>query len=209
MQKLPLYVERAVADVQASKTAIASQFEWRLRRAVAEVKTAIMCTPGCAHCCHYPITISVFEGIPIFRYLVARGQWTPALKKRLQAHAEQTFGLAGEMWFLGNIACPFLDEKKRCSIYKVRPFACQVAFSISDPGNCHPHRLASGTVTIPRVAVLSEFHASEERLFRQNQAHRFLMPASKAALVAELVASGVKTFENLDAYMVKELAGFL
>jgi Fe-S-cluster containining protein len=209
MQKLPLYAERAVAEVQAIKTAISSKYEWELRRAVAEIKTAIMCTPGCHYCCHYPVVISVFEGLPIYRYLVSRGQWTPSLKKTLSEHAAQTFGLASPVWFLSNIACPFLDKTGRCSIYKVRPFACRVTYTINDPQFCHTHNLAAGSEVVPRADALREFHTAEEHLFRQNRAHRILMPVSKAALVAELFASGNKPFESLDTYMSKEFEDFL
>jgi Fe-S-cluster containining protein len=203
--KLPLYIEKALADSQAAKIAISERFETSLRNVTTASKQALMCIPGCASCCYYPVTMSVLEGIHIHRHLVRRGLWAPSLKNKLQEHAEQTFGLAYEVWLLSLLACPMLDKSNKCSIHKVRPFVCRTTYATGDPHYCHPHRLSSNTNIISRIAVLGEFYQMEERAFLTNGSHHILMPISKALLVAENVVSGEVAFEKLDYYISEEM----
>lgn len=203
--KLPLHVEKALADVRSAQAAISTRYEGDLRSLTSQAKQSIMCAAGCSHCCHYPATMSVLEGILLQRYLTHRGAWVPSLKQKLQAHADKTFGLAYEIWLLSDLPCPLLNEQQRCSVYSARPFTCRVTYSTGDPYLCHPHRLSSNVSIVPRVKVLAEFHSIEERLFSLNGARHILMPISKALLLAEKLVSGEYSFDRLDHRMAAEL----
>jgi Fe-S-cluster containining protein len=202
-------VERTLADLQAARIEISTRFESAVRDVASASKQPLMCVAGCAHCCHYPVNLSVMEGVTLYRHLVRRGAWGPSLKKILMDHASQTFGLAYEVWLLTALPCPLLNAEMRCSYYSARPLVCRLTLSTGDPHYCHPHRLSGNTSIVPRVAALTEFYALEQHAFLVNGAHHVLMPLSKAVLMAEALVTGQMAFEKLDHTMATELAGRL
>lgn len=201
--KLPAKVERAVADVRARKLGLADEFERALRGAVSEVKTAIMCQAGCSHCCLYPIYVSVLEAIPTYRHLRNAGQWTPALRKKLKAHADMTLALAPEVWLLSLIACPLLDGGS-CTVYLTRPLTCRVTYSTGDPLRCHPHKMDATPSIIPKARTLETLALEESKIFKALDAFLVSLPLSKALLTAEALCAGDLEFETLNAWIYKE-----
>ena len=202
-RKLPAKVEHAVADVHARSLGLADEFERDLRGAVSEVKTAIMCKAGCAHCCSYPLYVSVLEAIPTYRQLRDCGRWTPARRKKLQAHADTTVALAPEIWLLSLIACPLLDNGS-CVAYSTRPLTCRATYSTGDPLRCHPHRMDATPSIIPKTSILEALSKEEIRVFKSLDASLVSMPLSKALLAAEALCEGDLEFDALNAWVYKE-----
>lgn len=201
-RKLPSRVERAVMDIQAHKIALAEAFERAVRGAASEVKTAVMCAPGCAHCCLYPVYMTVLEAVPLYTELRDRGRWTSSLRAKLAAHADSTLGLAPQVWILSLIPCPLLD-KNRCMAHTARPLSCRATYSTSDPLRCHPHRMGGQPAILPKVGVLEELAAFENIAFKALGARPVGMPLSKALLGAEALCSGDLEIEALDAWTYK------
>ena len=82
------------------------------------VATFAVCSKGCSYCCTNDIYISEIEA----KYIEENS--TSKIKRSLKKPSK------------GNKSpCPFLSENK-CSIYKIRPFACRTLFTLDDPKYC-------------------------------------------------------------------------
>jgi Fe-S-cluster containining protein len=205
-KKLTLQTERAVADTQSAGTELAKRFERDLRATLADIRSTIMCTKGCAHCCHYPLTISIFEGVRIYRHLARHGLWLPSLKTLLKEHSEKTFGLSYELWLLSVTPCPLLKrDTNQCIAYIARPLACQITYSLGDPIECHPHRVSISNPLTARVEILKEYHRAEEKLFHANGAMLALVPISNALLLGEQLSGGT-SLESLNLQVLKDFS---
>lgn len=76
----------------------------------------VACRTGCSHCCHQSVIITDAEA----SYIAAK---TGATK-----HRPRAWRYTGALEFTG-MPCPFLN-KKGCSIYAHRPFACRIYFNL-------------------------------------------------------------------------------
>lgn len=90
-----------------------------------------ICKAGCAFCCTGTGTIDVttLEGLRILRHIRT---FPGALQKNLEksiAKDRKNRELSRKS------SCPFLNKKRNCSIYDVRPFVCRRLYSLAD---CHP-----------------------------------------------------------------------
>jgi Fe-S-cluster containining protein len=198
-RKLPLYVERSIQAVQADRLELTHEFESTV---IGDL--VLTCKPGCAACCYHPVLITVLEGIPLYRSLVAHGHWTPSFKQKLTKTSDMTSSITTAVWLLSRIACPLLDAKARCMAYAARPFACRVTVATGNAYFCEPQRLGDETSILPRQEVTTRFvKGVRETLQRHNLAH-LTMPIGQALLLAERICSGQLTLENVDWTFVKE-----
>ena len=196
MRRLPLLVERSVGELQAERLRISSDFERQVRNA------GVSCLQGCSACCYYPISISVLEGLLIYRWLAEQHLWTLKLKKKFEEASEKTRNQALEVWMLSKIPCPLLVDD-RCSAYEARPVLCRTMFSRGDPYYCDPHRLGSGQAgVVPRVAPLDDLLATETRLLKRHRMDLIYLPLSFAVLVGERISKGEIELEEVGRQLI-------
>ena len=183
-RKLPVLVDQAVGAVQAEAAEKGVAFERLVR-----TKKQPSCRVGCDHCCYHPVEVSLFEAIPIYRFLVARGRWTPSFVRALEEHDAKVAHLTMTIWLFTKIPCPLLADHK-CSAYEVRPFQCRTTWAVGDPHYCKGEEFGSQTGLIPRAELAQTFR-DYERLFAQPLNHTYLtMPLSRALLLAAKVVTG-------------------
>jgi Fe-S-cluster containining protein len=203
--KLPLLVERSVGEAQAARIRIVSEFEHRIRRQAVDAKKPITCQKGCSHCCYYPITLSLLDGISLFRWLAETRLWSHSLKKSLQEMADHTLNLSFEVWTLSMIPCPFLDEQQSlCRIYEARPFTCRLAFSVGDPYFCHPHRMHESTGMVSRKETLEELATIETAILKRHGLGLVRVPLSSAILYGERVCKKDMDLEEVGRHLWQE-----
>jgi len=195
--RLPIAVERAVAESKAIQMQIGSEYERKLRHN----DVPITCKKGCTHCCHHPFLITILEGILLLRYLRANGLWTTALRKRLEAHRDKTLRLAHDVWLLSNTPCPLLEDNL-CVGHAARPLHCRATFSVGDPDKCHPHKLGEDTQIVPSTDVIIAFNAKlAETLQKKMDVAPLLLPVSEAVLLArEVEVEGLSLEDVADRY---------
>jgi Fe-S-cluster containining protein len=192
-RKLPILAEHSLADVLTTRIRITSEFREEIQQ-----QDTITCTPGCSHCCYHPVHMSIFEGVLLYRHLVASGRWSPSFKAKIEEHANSTRDLSYEIWLLSLIACPLLDQKtNRCTVYSARPFACRVTLSTGDPFECHPHRVLNSGIQ-SKTEVTRAFHARQKADFRRHDLTMIIMPLSVALLIGERIESGQFDLEGAD-----------
>ncbi len=185
-RKLPLLTERSLSQVKADRLEVANEVVAKLPR--------VSCKSGCSACCSYPLYISILEGMLLYRHLTAKGHWSPALRKKLEKHSEQTFDLPAETWLMLDLPCPLL-EKNKCTAYDARPFTCRTLYAVSDPKLCHPHR-ATDAVYLDRMRVTAKFREAESKILARHKLALLGMPVSKAILVAEKIFNGAGDLEH-------------
>lgn len=193
-RKLPLLTERSLAQTKAASVQFANDLK------LPEVS----CKAGCAHCCSYPLYISILEGMILFRYLTNRGHWTPTLRKKLEQHSTQTYDLPAEIWLLTDIPCPLLDKNNKCSAYAVRPFSCRTLYAISEARLCHPHRMANAHY-VSRDDATAVFREAEARILARHKLPLMGMPVSKAILLGEKIINGEGDLEHFVTLAVESL----
>lgn len=197
---LPLLVNRSISEAHAARLLEACQFEAKV------LSTGqVSCHPGCANCCHYPLTVSILEGISIYQWLADHHLWTPKLKEKLQTHKGITWNLAPEVWLLSVIPCPFLNEVNRCSIYDSRPFLCQTLFSKGDPYYCHPHRLGVNQAgIINRSDAAEALWKAEKTTLKRHALRAISIPLSTALLLGERIIKGEIEIEETNTTLMEE-----
>lgn len=110
------------------------------------VSTFSVCQKGCAHCCHINVAITPVEAA-LIEQETGRTKKTP--------RGQKTTG--------HRTACPFLSDKKECTIYNVRPFHCRTFHTLDDPKYCEfpvPHQVygsMNGEYSVTLYARLSVF----------------------------------------------------
>lgn len=181
---LPMLMEQAVGALQAESAAKGMAFE-----RVVRSQRQPSCQPRCDHCCYHPLEIGLLEAIPIYRHLVSRGRWTPALTKLLEGHAEKVEFQAVSIWLLLKIPCPLLIDH-RCSVYEVRPFQCRATWSLGDPYYCQGQNFSNETALVARDGVMADFIGQQQLLGKQVDVSTFMMPVSRALLLAAEVVTG-------------------
>lgn len=195
---LPLLVERSVAEAQASRILAAEQFETKVLK-----DGAVSCSAGCSNCCYYPLSISILEGLSIYRWLLKHHLWTTKLQMKLQETDKKTWDLSPDIWLLSKIPCPLLDEKKQCSAYEARPFLCRTMYSRGDPHYCDPHRFGMNT-TIRREAEVDTIWTAEKAILRKHSLRQVLIPFSSAILLAEKIVNGEIEIEDTNTTLLME-----
>jgi len=119
----------------------------------------ITCRAGCSACCRQLVVVSPMEAHALAEFVAARPElaerlarshavWReaisadPELRSRLTAFVESEGYVSGPdggalelVYWQAQRPCPFLEDD-RCSVYPVRPFACQEHHVVSDPALC-------------------------------------------------------------------------
>lgn len=181
MRRLPL-IERGLAATKLSRAqldqALVAQMELR--------KQYPNCKAGCSHCCHYPLTISVFEGALLYSELKTRRLWTTDLELALTQHSKKVLGLAPEVWLMSEVPCPLLREGT-CTAYSARPFVCRSRWALGDPEDCRPARFGLSATTVDHGEQLEVFRAQEKAVAKSVRAPYATYPISTAVLLGHAV----------------------
>jgi Fe-S-cluster containining protein len=146
MKKLPVIQEQTLRVAAVQRDQIAKEWTATTLNDGQGVKR-VACHKGCDHCCYHPVFVTLPEALWLYRKLVTRHTWSPALRDKVNKTSELTFGLNPAVWTMAMIPCPFLEDHK-CSIYQDRPMACRVTLATQDPYYCHPHRILEGLTSI-------------------------------------------------------------
>lgn len=198
-RKLPVLFEQATGSVQAEATDKGLAFERLIRK-----DRHPTCSVGCDHCCYYPIEISVFEAIPIYRHLVQQGRWTPSFVSTVREHARTTSMLASSVWMLTRVPCPLLVDRK-CSVHGVRPLHCRTFFAVGDPYYCDGQNFGPETSLVPKEEVMGNFRAYEKLLADQVGMPYVVTPISRALLIAEELVQGNISPKDVTLRLVADL----
>jgi len=151
----------------------------------------VSCTRGCHHCCHYPLYVSLLEGILTYQWLSDHRLWVQELRNQFKSVAQQTWGLRMEVWMLSNIPCPLLNGEGLCHAYGGRPLYCRTIYSRAPSHYCHPHRFVEATAgLVPRTEPTKALAAAENQLFRSLKLNRTLLPFAVAVLYGEHITQG-------------------
>jgi hypothetical protein len=189
MRKLPLLVERSMAQMRAERVELATTVDAKLPK--------VSCKSGCAACCSYPVYVSIIEGMTLYRHLTEKGWWSPKLRKRLEAHADKTTDLAAEVWMMLDMPCPLLENRK-CIAYDARPFACRTLYARTPAEYCHPHRVAQASF-VDRDKATASFRQAEGKILAKHRLGLVGMPVSQAILFGEKIVTGQIDLENFAA----------
>lgn len=167
----------------------------------------VTCRKGCTHCCHYPLAISLWEGISIYQALKEEGQWRPPLKASLEHHSGQTLGASAEIWLLAAIPCPLLADGM-CTVYAHRPFRCRVTTSSRNPDLCRPASFGPDTF-IDNQPERLEFALVEQRAAKTSRDHVRAMnqqlPVSTAVLLAQQLVEGIIPLAQIPSTLLRLL----
>lgn len=205
-RRLPVLVEHAISAVDAQRQDIAERFVTKVTREAHDRKRAISCSQGCDGCCHHPISISVAEGVLLYRHLQKVGVYDD-LRESLQETSDAQVGLSFRVWMLRNMACPLLDGERRCRAYAARPMVCRTAIATSDPYYCHPHRLGESTEMPDRTEPLMQFFEAQDRILKGQRISSTTVPLATAVLLAEKICEGEIEIGEADKELIKEYVG--
>jgi Fe-S-cluster containining protein len=194
---------RAVGDMRVAREAIVSGFT---RRSV-HIKPTPSCDQGCAHCCYWPVSISILEGLEIYTHLHAARRWASSLKSRVKASADAVTGLTYPVWLNSRTPCVFLNKSLRCEIYEARPLLCRMAVSKGPPEECQPHSMASARSILNRTDAVVLFQNAERSILQRHKIEYNTMPIPTATLVAERLCNGEFEFWQAGAAVFAEHLG--
>jgi len=175
---------QAVRQLRAERSKVTVDFRLKVLK-----EGRVSCKKGCNHCCHYPLYISLLEGLLIYQGLHEEGLWTTRLRTKFQEAARATWGQSVAVWMLSNRPCPLLGDDGLCRSYDNRPTHCRATFSRGNPRDCHPHRFNESTL-VSRAEVL-EMMASEKRLMKRFGSAQAYFPMACAVLLGEKIDGGL------------------
>lgn len=202
-RRLPLVVEQGLASTRLAKAALSESFVLKIGI------DNTTCRKGCAYCCYYPLTISLWEGVTVYQGLKADGLWTSELRQELERHSSLTFGTAPEVWLLSSIPCPLLVGNL-CAAHDHRPFRCRVTASSRDPELCRPVHYQPLTFEDNRWED-AEFRAVEESAARDCRDYvrgmEERVPLSTAVLVGHRMVEETIPLEEVPLTLLKLLGG--
>lgn len=200
MRRLPVVVETSISTVKALQTQVGEKFVREMRK----VETHTACKRGCDHCCYHPFLITVAEGVLLYRWLLANNLWSTKLRQRLEQHRETTLGLDFDVWLMGKVPCPLL-ENHQCTAYSARPLHCRVTFSTMLPELCDPHDLGPNTPLIPNVETIVQYSQEVRRILDKLGTKGLMMPLSEAVLMGESIDNGKLPIDKADQQYLKDL----
>jgi len=135
----------------------------------------IACRPGCGDCCQVNVTVLAPETEAIDSYL--RQHLSPeklaALRRDAHRLRLQVGGLNDEERLLARRSCLFLDSRRCCGIYPVRPLLCR-SMTSTDPERCREAIALAALDQAPTVIC----HLWQQQLFLE--AFRGLAAAMRA-----------------------------
>lgn len=204
MRRLPILIERVIAETKATQSTTATAFDSAIRHHNIKVS----CRKGCSNCCHHPFLITISEGILLYRWLTDNGRWNRQLKQRIEEVKDKTTGLDFNVWLMSNIACPLLNqETKECTAYGARPLHCRVTYSTGDPDLCRPHDLGPATPMVQNVETIVNFTKGVRDLLKKVGVFGSLMPLAYALLLAESIDTGKLPLDEADRQYLRGLYG--
>ena len=123
------------------------------------------CGPGCAHCCHMPVTLSPAEALLIHTHVLATWptERRTTLISAIEAGDRSSEKLDEAALFLSRRACVFLDPSQRCTIYEVRPLACRGHASFDRSACAAAHEHPGDPALAAAVPVDDELRAEKDR----------------------------------------------
>jgi Fe-S-cluster containining protein len=126
----------------AENTAMSYLFE-TFRLIDEDIKNAVatpQCPKGCNECCDYSFEVSAAEYFAILRHIQKNftGFHTAALKKTALKVLPKFPAIADTSNHVGEkfAPCIFLDNRRGCRIYEVRPLICRLYGYYSAAGKC-------------------------------------------------------------------------
>jgi Fe-S-cluster containining protein len=198
-RRLPVVMEQGLAALKLERMHASEALLSRVGRG------EVMCRKGCTHCCHYPVLISIFEGILLYRELQRLGLWNSDLRHALEQHSKKTLDLDATVWLLSSMPCPLLSENQ-CIAYEARPFFCRMTFSTHDPELCRSVYFSTETFVghqYESMAFNSRVEAAGKNT-RSRTLHRVL-PISAAVLLGRHVVESDEELDDLDNSVISEL----
>lgn len=110
------------------------------RYSVAKTHGKPSCGPQCSYCCHQKIVGGAYQGLPLYVYLKAHGDWTPELRQHLVQTDRAQTARSHRRNLMDRIPCAFLREEVfgqgTCIVYPVRPSCCAQTFAVTAPPKC-------------------------------------------------------------------------
>ena len=203
MIKLPKALRATLSEAKVEQIEIERKFRLKVQNSQLETKKAVTCSKGCSHCCHYPVHISLLEGIQLYSWLRGQGLWTRSLREKFQEVSTKTWNLPLEVWFLSMIPCPLLKDNL-CTAYAGRPLVCRLTKSMGDPYYCHPHRMGESTDFIDRRQEMNEHTRSHMTKLKTHQQRSGLLPLATAVLYGEKVCNGELEISEVDQALLEE-----
>ena len=189
--------------MRVAKSALGQAFSFNL---VAQNRM-LSCRVGCAHCCTWPMDVTILEGIDICSYLMAKNRWTTRLREKVQLAADTLTGLTFQIWVHSQTTCIFLDDTNHCTIYERRPFVCQCTVSTGLPSECQNYQAAQGVNVVPRVLHTMAFRNVEETILSAHRVKMHTMPLATALLAAEPICLGNMELWQANASVFAEHLG--
>jgi Fe-S-cluster containining protein len=116
----------------SDNTAMSYLFEaFRLiDRDIANTVRAPVCPKNCTECCEYSFEVSAAEYFAILRYIQTRftGFQTMMLKRNAMQQLPKFPAIKDTSAYIGTqfAPCIFLDNRRGCRIYEVRPLICRM-----------------------------------------------------------------------------------
>lgn len=160
------------------------------------------CRKGCSNCCYHPVTITIAEGLLLYRWLTSHGKWSPSFRKKAQEASDSLLGLSFAVWLLSAQPCVFLAEDQSCTVHPARPMQCRTTYALGDPDDCHPHKLRPGALVV-RAEPLREFTAVEELALKRAGTGHWQVPIATALLFAEKLETGALDMEQLERQLMR------
>ncbi len=199
-RSLPLYAERSLSELRVGREFLHGTWQ----ASVASKRSS--CAKGCASCCLRPISVTLLEGLLLYRHLRDAGQWTSALQEKLHASLPGDLSLRPDVRFLTLRPCPLLTDDKSCAGYQGRPAVCRLHAVSSLPEHCHPHSVLSQHLDRPfdNTQALASFHVLERRLQERLGFKVSALPISAAVLYAERIDRGEMDLGEVDAQAIRD-----
>jgi Fe-S-cluster containining protein len=186
-------------QLRATQERIALEFK---QKVLADGR--VSCHQNCTHCCHYPLYVTILEGILVYQWLADHRLWVRSIQDKLKEAAARTAGLSLNIWLLSNTPCPLLDDDGLCRVYKGRPLYCRTAYSRGEPHFCHPHRFLDAEFLIDRKEPTEALIETETSILKRLRLRRVLMPFAVAVLYGERVARGDFDLRDANIFVLEK-----
>lgn len=162
---------------------------------VRSLPVVTSCVKGCASCCRYPQTITLFEAIVRVESLELSQETVRQLKIRAAKDLRILPGLA----LITKRDCFFLDPSENlCSIYENRPIRCRTHAVTSDPLFCDPHCMGYGVVPVPNPSTQNVEQVLKDKAVSEGIRYPVL-PLSTGYYVAYLIKTGKITLSEVSS----------
>ena len=136
-----------------------------LREASAAAGRPVTCAARCWTCCCHAVDCGTMDAVQIAMVLRDAGRDAPSLRHRLAAAGRQQERMSPDKYFSRQRPCIFLGDDRLCTVYPVRPVACRLHCSVTEPSLCR----TLGGEGISFKALLDEHSASCDDFARRTK----------------------------------------